>query len=139
MRSTMMFNMFFMNPPGPVAGHSRIRQSMIASMPHANPTVEHLARHNGKYGQVVGPFEQIADHIGDYRAVGVNVMSMLIPGTYDDIAEQVAPELQRRGIMQREYAPGKLREKMFPGAGPTLPDSHPARAYREASTMRGAS
>jgi len=32
--------------------------------------------------------------------------------------------------MQREYRPGALREKLFPGRGPRLPESHPARQVR---------
>jgi hypothetical protein len=51
------------------------------------------------------------------------------PGTFVDFIEQVAPELQRRGLMQREYRPGGLREKLF-GAGPFLPERHVGRSYR---------
>jgi long-chain alkane monooxygenase len=51
------------------------------------------------------------------------------PGTFIDFIEYVAPELQRRGLMQREYSPGTLREKLF-GAGPNLPDRHVGRSYR---------
>jgi hypothetical protein len=40
------------------------------------------------------------------------------------------PALVERGLMQREYAPGTLREKLFAGRGPFLPDRHPARAHR---------
>jgi long-chain alkane monooxygenase len=106
-------------------------QSLLDSLPpSSNPTVEDLARFNGRYWRVTGTPEQIADALEDWRVAGitgVNVMSMLTPGTYTDFIEQVAPELQRRGLMQREYLPGTLREKMFPGAGPRLPAPHPAR------------
>ena len=56
-------------------------------------------------------------------------MYSITPGTFADFLEYVAPELQRRGLMQREYAPGTLRERLF-GAGPYLPDRHIARSYR---------
>lgn len=108
-------------------------QSMITSMPQSNPTVEDLARHNGKYWRVVGTPEQIADRIEEYRAVGVtgiNIMSILTPGTYVEFIQHVGPELQRRGIMQREYFPGTMREKMFSGGAATLPTTHPARRHR---------
>jgi long-chain alkane monooxygenase len=82
---------------------------------------------------VVGTPEQIADRIEEYRAVGVtgiNIMSILTPGTYVEFIEHVGPELQRRGIMQREYFPGTMREKMFSGGAATLPTTHPARRHR---------
>jgi len=59
----------------------------------------------------------------------VNLMYSTTPGTFVDFIEHVAPELQRRGLMQREYQPGTLREKLF-GAGPYLPERHVGRSYR---------
>ncbi len=47
-----------------------------------------------------------------------------------DYTDHVAPVLAERGLMQREYRPGTLREKLFPGRGPRLPESHPARQVR---------
>jgi alkanesulfonate monooxygenase SsuD/methylene tetrahydromethanopterin reductase-like flavin-dependent oxidoreductase (luciferase family) len=49
---------------------------------------------------------------------------------YDVAVEYLVPELQRRGVYQTEYRPGTLREKLF-GAGPLLPDNHPAAQYRD--------
>ena len=60
---------------------------------------------------------------------GVKLMYSTTPGTFVDFIEQVAPELQRRGLMQREYRPGGLRDKLF-GAGPFLPERHVGRSYR---------
>jgi hypothetical protein len=57
---------------------------------------------------------------------GVNVIYISLPGTYADFIEH-APVLHDRGLMQREYRPGTLREKLFPGRGPRLPERHPAR------------
>jgi long-chain alkane monooxygenase len=107
-----------------------VRSLLDSLPPGSDPTVEDLARFNGRYLRVTGTPDQIADALEDWRAAGitgVNVMSMLTQGTYIDFIEQVAPELQRRGLMQREYLPGTLREKLFPGAGPRLPVAHPAR------------
>jgi long-chain alkane monooxygenase len=39
--------------------------------------------------------------------------------------------LQQRGLMQREYAEGTLRRKLF-GHGDRLPARHPAARYRDA-------
>jgi hypothetical protein len=50
------------------------------------------------------------------------------PGTFVDFIEAVVPILQARGLVQRDYAPGPLRQKIFGDA--RLPKRHPAAAYR---------
>jgi hypothetical protein len=55
----------------------------------------------------------------------------VLPETYVDIVDMVVPELQRRGIYQRSYAPGTLREKLG-GGGPRLSPPHPAAGHRRA-------
>jgi hypothetical protein len=60
---------------------------------------------------------------------GVNVMYSTTPGTFVDFIEYIAPELQKRGLMQREYQPGTLREKLF-SSSQYLPDRHIGRSYR---------
>ena len=35
-----------------------------------------------------------------------------MPGAYEDFARLVAPELQRRGLFRRDYAPGTLRDNL---------------------------
>ena len=52
------------------------------------------------------------------------------PGSYEDFFEHVVPVLQKRGLMQKDYRPGVLREKLFPGRGPYIADTHPAAGYR---------
>jgi hypothetical protein len=54
---------------------------------------------------------------------------VITPGTFAEVVEHVVPELQRRGIYQRAYAAGTLREKLF-GRGARLPDTHPAAPHR---------
>ncbi len=62
---------------------------------------------------------------------GFNLAYAVTHETFDDIVEHLfVPELQKRGVYRRDYAPGTLREKLF-GAGPRLPDSHPAARYRD--------
>jgi hypothetical protein len=61
---------------------------------------------------------------------GINVINWVIPGTFEEFAELVMPELRRRGLAQSEYAEGPLRRKLF--GRDRLPDSHPAAAYRGA-------
>ncbi|QIX53646.1 hypothetical protein [Rhodococcus sp. DMU1] len=62
---------------------------------------------------------------------GINIMSMLVPGTYTDFVDHVIPVLQARGLAQRDCSPGTLREKLFPDTGPRLGDNHPVTSYRK--------
>jgi hypothetical protein len=56
------------------------------------------------------------------------------PGSFEDFIDGVTPVLQARGLQQREYAPGTLREKLSDGnSGPRLNDRHPAARFRHAS------
>ena len=63
---------------------------------------------------------------------GFNITYCVTPGTFTDFIDAVVPELQQRGLVQRDYAPGTLREKLFgrahAGAG------HPAARYRGSIT-----
>ena len=80
----------------------------------------------------VGSPERVADEIERWAAAGmdgVNVLEMIRPDSYEDFVDLVVPVLQERGLSQRDYRPGTLREKIF-GAGPRLPATHPAVAAR---------
>lgn len=82
--------------------------------------------------RAVGTPEQIVGEIEQWQDLGVdglNVTYVISPGTFQDFADHLTPLLIQRGLMRSEYAPGTLREKLF-GAGPYLPDTHPARAAR---------
>jgi FMN-dependent oxidoreductase (nitrilotriacetate monooxygenase family) len=116
-----------------VEGVRSILQAVIASVPDSRAaTVGDVARLLGKTTRISGTPEQIVDRLQEWSDAGVdgvNLMYSTTPGTFVDFIEYVAPELQRRGLMQREYAPGTLREKLF-GAGRHLPDRHVGRSYR---------
>ncbi|GGK04472.1 monooxygenase [Pilimelia anulata] len=104
------------------------------------PTLRDVARYTSHNGRVTGTPEQIADQLDRWRAAGVdgiNVVNAEIPGSYEDLVDHVLPVLRERGLAQREYAPGTLREKLF-GRGDRLPDSHPAARYRGAFAPAGA-
>ncbi|WP_020636282.1 NtaA/DmoA family FMN-dependent monooxygenase [Amycolatopsis alba] len=82
--------------------------------------------------RIVGTPEQIADTIERWHEAGVdgiNLEYVTSPGSFGEFIEHVVPLLQKRGLMQREYLPGTLREKFF-GDGPHLPGEHPARRHR---------
>jgi long-chain alkane monooxygenase len=122
-------------PIGLVAaeGVRSILQAVVASVPdNRAATVGDVARLLGQTTRITGTPAQIADRLEEWAAAGVdgvNLMYSTTPGTFEDFIEYVAPELQRRGLMQREYRPGTFREKLF-GTGPYLPERHVGRSYR---------
>ncbi len=80
---------------------------------------------------LTGTPEQVADALQKWYEAGVdgfNIVYTVTPGTFVDFIDAVVPILQDRGLMQREYAPGPLRQKVF--GNPKLPARHPAAAYR---------
>jgi FMN-dependent oxidoreductase (nitrilotriacetate monooxygenase family) len=97
------------------------------------PTVRDLsAFFNAKY-RVVGTPETIADELAEWAAVGVdgiNMISIITPGTYAEFIDHVVPVLQKRGLMKREYAPGTLREKISGTENARLTAPHPAAHHR---------
>lgn len=116
-------------------GKEGVVGQLIAMSPNDRFTIGELVRWYGNL-RVVGTPEQIADHIEAWQDAGVggmNVQYVVSPGTFEDFVDHVAPELERRGIMQDRYRPGTLREKIFPGNGPYLPEAHPARGHRRAA------
>ena len=79
----------------------------------------------------VGSAEQIADYIESWAEAGIdgfNLVYATTPNTFTDFIDGVVPILQERGLAQREYTPGTLREKVF--GLPHLLDRHPGAAYR---------
>jgi FMN-dependent oxidoreductase (nitrilotriacetate monooxygenase family) len=95
-------------------------------------TLGELVRRYGNR-RVVGTPEQIAGTIEAWQDAGVdgiNLEYVVSPTSFTEFIDHVTPVLQDRGLMQREYRPGTLREKFFPGGGPRLPADHPARSSR---------
>lgn len=77
---------------------------------------EILYRNGGGHPQVVGTPEQVADFIESWHragaADGFNLMIDELPSGLRTFVEEVVPLLQRRGIFQREYRGGTLRENL---------------------------
>lgn len=87
----------------------------------------------GDATRLVGTPESIADQIEVWQAAGVdgiNVINWVIPGSFAEFADHVLPVLRDRGLAQREYSEGPLRQKLF--GSPRLNDRHPAARYRNA-------
>lgn len=82
---------------------------------------------------VVGTPEQLVDIFQEWVQAGVdgfNLAYAITPGTFEDFVEGVVPVLQKRGLMQKEYQEGTLREKLFGRGRARLLAPHPAAQYR---------
>jgi alkanesulfonate monooxygenase SsuD/methylene tetrahydromethanopterin reductase-like flavin-dependent oxidoreductase (luciferase family) len=80
---------------------------------------------------LTGAPEQVADALQAWHEAGVdgfNLVYSVTPGSFADFIDAVVPILQARGLVQREYTPGPLRQKIFGTS--RLPSRHPAAAYR---------
>jgi len=77
----------------------------------------------GTPGVVADEIERWLDEDG---IDGINLRQYHSFDTLRDVAELVVPELRRRGRLRDEDEASTLRERLF-GAGPYLPDTHPAR------------
>jgi FMN-dependent oxidoreductase (nitrilotriacetate monooxygenase family) len=84
-----------------------------------NMTIRDVARQLSNAGAapvVAGTAREIADQMEAWFNAGVcdgfNLMFPVLPEDWVNFAEQVVPELQRRGLAQTEYRQGTLREKL---------------------------
>jgi FMN-dependent oxidoreductase (nitrilotriacetate monooxygenase family) len=106
-------------------------KGLIESTPDRTQTFRDLIRTRNAGQFLTGTPEQIADTLQDWQSAGVdgfNLIYSVTPGTFVDFIEGVVPILQQRGLMQKEYAPGPLREKIFGDA--RLPGRHPGAGWR---------
>ncbi|OMC29713.1 monooxygenase [Mycobacterium sp. GA-1841] len=97
------------------------------------PTVKDFLTSLSLPQMVVGSPETIATRLMEYQGAGVDgvqVMNALMPQSYDDFFEHLVPVLQDKGLMQKEYQPGTLREKLFDTADAGVNERHPAHGYR---------
>jgi alkanesulfonate monooxygenase SsuD/methylene tetrahydromethanopterin reductase-like flavin-dependent oxidoreductase (luciferase family) len=113
-------------------------KGIVEAEPDKTKTFRDLIRARTIDRFIVGTPEQIADGLQAWFEAGVdgfNITYNVTPGTFVDFIDAVVPELQARGLVQREYAPGTLREKLFGHA--RLPADHPAAAYRRGTGYPG--
>ncbi|KUI28374.1 monooxygenase [Mycobacterium sp. IS-1742] len=99
----------------------------------AKPTVKDFLTSLSLPQMVVGSPETIAARLLEYQHAGVDgvqVMNAMLPQSYDEFFEHLVPVLQAEGLMQTEYRPGTLRQKLFDAATPDISERHPAHGYR---------
>jgi long-chain alkane monooxygenase len=114
-------------------------QGLVKFFEEANPgkraTVADIGSAYAYNTRLVGTPESIADALAEWQAAGidgVNVVYQTTPGSFAEFIGEVMPVLQKRGLAQTDYAPGTLRQRLFPGRPATLNDRHPAARYRGA-------
>jgi alkanesulfonate monooxygenase SsuD/methylene tetrahydromethanopterin reductase-like flavin-dependent oxidoreductase (luciferase family) len=102
--------------PDEAGGSQTFYRVVKAIIDRDNPTLGQLLRKlsgGGGHRIVVGTPEQIADDIETWfragAADGFNVMPDVLPSGFDDFADHVVPELQRRGLFRRDYDDSTLR------------------------------
>ncbi|WOF23279.1 LLM class flavin-dependent oxidoreductase [Microbacterium betulae] len=105
--------------PEQAAGSQTFYRLVLGIIERDRPTYRQLLRTLGGgagHRIVVGTPEQIADDIERWfragAADGFNVMPDALPSGFDHFAEQVVPELQRRGLFRTEYAGDTLRDHL---------------------------
>lgn len=106
-------------------------KGLVEAEPKKTKTFRDLIRARTIERFIVGAPEQIADGMEDWFNAGVdgfNLTYIVTPGTFVDFIDGVVPVLQRRGLVQTEYAPGTLREKIFGHAN--IARDHPATSNR---------
>ncbi len=106
-------------------------RSLLESAPPGTRTFRDLARSNMAGQFLVGAPEQVADTLQAFGEAGIdgfNLVYSVTPGTFVDFISGVVPVLQARGLVQTEYRPGPLREKLF--GHPRLPERHPGGQLR---------
>lgn len=111
--------------------------AFTAEGPQAHPDLDSIAQSVGLGGGgpvLVGGPQRIADELEAWATEadldGFNLAYAVMPETFTDIVDHLVPELQRRGLFKKDYAPGTYREKLF-GRGPRLEGNHPGVAHRK--------
>jgi FMN-dependent oxidoreductase (nitrilotriacetate monooxygenase family) len=96
-----------------------IRDGVLKRSGKANPSARDFIEHSGRgkvESAVVGGPREIADAMEEMfnfpSCDGFVVAATHVPGAYADFVTHVVPELQRRGLYQKDYAGVTLRENL---------------------------
>jgi alkanesulfonate monooxygenase len=94
------------------------RERAIALARRENLTVRQLAQRLGGHGGLgmVGTPKTIADEMEEWVMTdacdGFTIQFPYLPGGLDDFVDKLVPELQRRGLLRKEYEGTTLRENL---------------------------
>lgn len=119
-----------------VEQESNAIQSAVKAFTSADPDriwtireIAEYARLGGDGPVIVGSAQTVADQleawVDETGVDGFNLAATAVPEAWEQVAELLIPELQRRGRFKREYRAGTLREKLgYPGPRPARPVLH---------------
>lgn len=117
------------------ANRSALASFTTAERPWTAGELAHEIGLGGRGPVLVGSATEVADELErwvDEAAVdGFNLAYVTTPGTFEDFARLVVPELRRRGRVPEPGERVTLRERLG-GSGPLLAADHPGAAYRPA-------
>lgn len=109
-------------------------RALITAWPAGSkPTINDFLTTMSLPQMVVGSPETIATRLSEFQAAGVDgvqIMNILMPQSYDEFFDHVVPVLQDKGLMQKEYRLGTLRQKLFDTDTAEISQHHPAFGYR---------
>jgi FMN-dependent oxidoreductase (nitrilotriacetate monooxygenase family) len=104
-----------------MTGIQAVRDRVMQLSGKPNPTVKDFLAYSGRgtlreLPTFVGTPTKIADQMEEWFAGGACdgfvIAATHVPGTYEDFVRLVVPELQRRGLFQREYQGDTLRANL---------------------------
>ncbi|MDX6372145.1 MAG: long-chain alkane monooxygenase [Nocardioidaceae bacterium] len=82
--------------------------------------------------------ERIAELVDETDLDGFLYTPFVTPGSYEEFADEVVPELVRVGLLDDTPEPTTLRKRLFPEGTDRLPSDHPAARKRRAGSKRPA-
>jgi alkanesulfonate monooxygenase SsuD/methylene tetrahydromethanopterin reductase-like flavin-dependent oxidoreductase (luciferase family) len=97
------------------------RDRVIRVSGKKNPTVRDFINISGRgtvkeHPMFCGSAKQVADEMEEWFTApacdGFVLAASNMPGAYDDVVRLLVPELQRRGLFQKQYAGPTLRENL---------------------------
>ena len=102
-----------------ITGMHAMRDRVLQASGKANPTVRdfiHYTQRGRASHPMVGGPKEVADQMEEWFAGGACdgfvIGATHIPGSFEDFARHVVPELQRRGLVRKEYEGRTLRENL---------------------------
>ena len=104
-----------------IGGLQALRDRVVRASGKPNPTTRDFIQHSGRgtireMPRFIGTPRTVADGLEDWFTSGACDGFVLaathVPGAYEDFVRLVVPELQRRGLVRREYTGTTLRDHL---------------------------
>jgi alkanesulfonate monooxygenase SsuD/methylene tetrahydromethanopterin reductase-like flavin-dependent oxidoreductase (luciferase family) len=94
-----------------ISGLQAIRDRVVEDSGKSNPTVRDFVDFSRR-----GTVKEAPHFIGNAKQVADGLEDWFTSGAYEDFVRYVVPELQRRGLHQKDYRGATLRENLgLPG------------------------